>query len=209
MTDTAPRHPGLNFETDHYVEQPKAEVMIFGFWVFLMSDLIIFSCCFATFLTMDNPTGMAGGPGGAQLFSLTSVAIQTGFLLASSFVFGLASVSLKYDAGPRHAILLMAVSLVLGLGFLGFELRDFIAIWTQDGLPQRSGYWSSFYVLVGLHGAHVTAGAVWMAIMIAQLFVFGPHEAVKNRVLRLGLYWHFLDIVWIGIFSVVFLRALA
>ena len=209
MTRTANRHPGLNLETEHYVDQPRAELTIFGFWVFMMSDLIIFACFFATFLTMDNPMAKAGGPGGAQLFDLTSVAIQTGFLLCSSFAFGLASVSMKYADGRGWTILWMAVSLALGLGFLTFELRDFASIWAQGGTPQRSGYWSAFYALVGLHGLHVAAGAIWMAVMITQLAVFGPHAVVKSRVLRLGLYWHFLDVVWIGIFSLVFLRALA
>lgn len=207
MTDTAPRDPGLNFETDHYIAEPQAEVRSFGFWVFLMSDLILFGCCFATFLSMDNAMGIAGGPSGAQLFSLSSVAIQTACLLLGSFAFGLGAVALKYDPTPAATVRWLGVAMALGLAFLVFEIRDLAHIWDQGGTPQRSGYWSSFTLLVGLHGAHVAGGIVWIAVMIAQLLVQGPLPPIKSRLLRLGLYWHFLDIVWIGIFTVVFLRA--
>lgn len=207
MTDAPLHHPGLNYEVDHYIQKPKAEVAGFGFWVFLMSDLILFACCFATFLTMDNVMGIAGGPSGADLFSLGSIAIQTTLLLLSSFAFGMAAINLKY--GDRNTITWLAATMILGLGFLFFELRDFSHIWAGGGPPQRSGYWSSFTLLVGLHGVHVTAGIIWIAVMIAQLAKTGPIPAVKSRMTRLGLYWHFLDIIWIGVFSVVFLRGLA
>lgn len=201
-------YPGLNIRHDD-LERNNAEVPIFGFWVFLMSDLIVFGLMFATYATMLTPWGMAGGPGPAQLFDLSSALFETALLLASSFTFGLASLAMKWREGTGELRVWLWITLALGLGFLVMEaqdLRDMIAL---GGLPQRSGWLSAFWGLVPLHGLHVATGCLWLLVMLAQIRVFGLTAPVKTRLLRLALFWHFLDIVWIGIFSVVYLGGLA
>ena len=201
------RHPGLNLGEFHGEAHEEAEEAVFGFWVFLMSDLVLFSLLFATFATMLH--SQAGGPGPHALFDIKSAAVETTALLLSSFTFGLASLSMKYDEGVGRLIGWLCVTLALGLLFLGLEVHDFLSMAGKDGLPSRSGYVSSLYALVSTHGMHVTAGSVWIVVMIVQLLVFGSQKAVKLRIMRLALFWHFLDIVWIGIFSVVYLLGLA
>lgn len=202
-------HPGLNLGRAHGAAHEGSEVVVFGFWVFLMSDLIVFGLMFATYATMLTPRGFAGGPTPAELFSLSGAALETAVLLASSFTFGLASLALRHQRGSGEIALWLAVTLALGLVFLGLELRDLIGMAAQGAVPQRSGFLSAFYGLVPLHGLHVAAGAVWIVIMLAQLATFGQTHIVKSRLIRLGLFWHFLDIVWIGIFSVVYLGGIA
>ena len=201
------RHPGLNLGQRHAVAHEQAEEVVFGFWVFLMSDLVLFGVLFATFATMVGST--AGGPGPRTLFDMKSTALETGALLVSSFTFGLASLAMKYVHSKRMLLLWLAVTLALGLCFLGLELSAFLDMISKNGGPDRSGYTSSVFVLVGPHGLHVTSGCVWIAVMMAQVLVFGMTDAVKLRLLRLALFWHFLDIVWVGIFSAVYLEGLA
>lgn len=204
---TLPLHPGLNLGPAHGAAHEGAETAMFGFWVFVMSDLITFGMFFATYATMQG--AKAGGPGPRQLFDLASVAIQTALLLASSLTFGIAALAMKYRPGRKALAAWLAITVLLGLGFLAFELRDFAGMIAQGAVPQRSGWLSAFYALVGLHGLHVTAGLVWIATMLVQLRRVGLTDRVKTQILRLGLYWHFLDIIWIGIFSIVFLKGLA
>jgi cytochrome o ubiquinol oxidase subunit 3 len=200
------RHPGINLGHADPQTHGKAESAIFGFWIFLMSDAVLFALLFATYGVMLP--GMAGGPGPAQEYKLTSAFIETLLLLSSSFTFGMASLAMKY--GHRRAVLFLwlAVTLLLGIAFLGMELHDFATMIADGATPERSGFLSSFFVLVSTHGLHVLSGCVWMVVMMVQLAVFGPDRRVKINLLRLGLFWHFLDIVWIGIFSVVYLQGL-
>lgn len=200
-------HPGLNLGAAHGTAHERSEVTVFGFWVFLMSDLIVFGVLFATYAAMRHST--AGGPGPEALFNLTSAAIQTGFLLASSFTYGIASLALKHGTGRWVLVAWLIVTALLGAGFLGFELDDFRTMAEAGGVPQRSGWLSSYYALVGLHGTHITIGLLWMAVMLAQIAVLGLSDRVKTRLLLLGLYWHFLDLIWVGIFSIVFLTGVA
>ena len=202
-------HPGLNLGPHHGQTHASAEKAVFGFWVFLMSDLIIFGLMFATYATMSNPAGLAGGPGPKEAFDLTSVFIQTMILLVSSLTFGFASLALRHEAGRGRIALWLVVTLLLGLAFLGFELRDFAHMVEIGAVPSRSGYLSAFWGLVPLHGAHVAAGCVWILVMLAQMATLGLVSVVKTRLLRLGLFWHFLDLVWIGIFTIVYLSGLA
>lgn len=204
---TRVRHPGINLGHHHGEAHEKAETPVFGFWVFMMSDLVIFGLMFATYITMLPST--AGGPGPKELFSLSSAFAQTLVLLASSFTFGMASLALKYRDHHRKLIPWLAATLVLGSVFLFLELRDFAGMLAQGASPSRSGYLSAFFGLVPLHGLHVSAGMVWIVIMIIQIRIFGLVPIVKTRLLRLGLFWHFLDIIWIGIFSIVYLGGLA
>ena len=213
MSDT--RHPGLNLGSRHQTAHEEAEEVVFGFWVFLMSDLVLFACLFATYATMIDAT--AGAPGGRTLYDIRIAAFETATLLLSSFTFGLASIALKHGeldprartSGRRWLLVWLVVTLMLGLLFLGLEVSDFRSMAAKGGIPSRSGFISATWVLIATHGLHVTAGSLWIAVMIAQVLVLGLSDAVKTRVLRLGLFWHFLDIIWIGIFSVVYLRGLA
>ena len=203
------KHPGMNLGARHGPAHDDAESLVFGFWVFLMSDLIIFGLMFATYVTTLNPRAMAGGPAPKEVFDLTSAFIQTMLLLTSSVTFGMASLALRHEHNKRRLILWLGVTLVLGLGFIGFELRDFAKMLADGAGPDRSGFLSAFFGLVPLHGLHVSGGIVWLIVMLIQIQVIGLVPMVKTRLLRLGLFWHFLDIIWIGIFSVVYLWGLA
>lgn len=203
MTSQTKRHPGLNLHKEDRQTQEESEEVLFGFWIFLMSDLVLFSILFATYATMTG--ALAGGPGPHTLFDIKSAAIETLVLLTSTFTFGQASIAMKYDDAAGKVQAWLAVTLLLGLVFLGFEVHDFITMIANGGPATRSGYLSSFYALVGTHGLHVTCGSLWIIVMIAQISVFGLDRLVKTRLLRLALFWHFLDVVWIGIFSVVYL----
>lgn len=183
-------------EADAYAQRD------FGFWLYLMSDAIIFTLLFATYLVMAGST--AGGPDGRALFSLAHTFTETLLLLTSSLTFGLASLAL--DAGNRRQLLAwLAVTFVLGLGFVSLEIREFHGMIARGAGPDRSGFLSAFFTLVGTHGLHVSGGLVFILVMIAQVAVKGLNQPVNSRLLRLGLFWHFLDIVWIGIFSAVYL----
>jgi len=199
-------YPGLNLRRDDASHRQAEEVM-FGFWVFLMSDLVLFALLFATYITMLG--GEAGGPGPTALFDITSAAAETGLLLLSSFTFGMASLALRYGQHRILLLLWLAATLGLGLVFLGFEVYDFITMIGKGGVPSRSGFLSAFFALVGTHGLHVTFGSIWITVMMVQVLTFGPDRLGKTRLLRLGLFWHFLDIVWVGVFSVVYLQGLA
>lgn len=200
------QHPGINLAHASEADNRHAEVTVFGFWTYLMSDAIIFALLFATYASMAGRT--AGGPSGAELFDLTNAFIETMVLLLSSFSFGMASVGLK-EGRIRSIYLWLGASLLLGLVFLGLELRELTGLIAQGATPQVSGFLSSFFVLVSTHGLHVLAGCVWIVVMMGQIAVFGLNRQVRSRLLRLGLFWHFLDLVWIVIFSVVYLPAVA
>jgi cytochrome o ubiquinol oxidase subunit 3 len=216
------RHPGINLNHEDPRAHEMTEELVFGFWVFLMSDLVLFSLLFATYATMIGAT--AGGPGPRQLFDLGSAAAETSCLLLSSFCFGMASLTMKHGRGRIPVLGWLAITLMLGLTFLGLEIHDFVSMIGKGGPPSRSGFLSAFFALVGTHGLHVFFGSLWIVVMMVQIVVFGidrdksqTHaggrrllaDRVQTRILRLGLFWHFLDIVWVGIFSVVYLQGLA
>ncbi|WP_084421469.1 cytochrome c oxidase subunit 3 [Henriciella litoralis] len=202
-------YPGLNLG-DHETEaNEKAEINVFGCWVFLMSDLIIFGILFATYAAYLNPVGLAGGPGPQELFDIKSVAIQTGLLLLGGVAYGGVSLTVKYDGGANKVVLWLVISALLGAGFVFFEVSDFISQAQMGGIPQASGWLSAYWTLVGLHGLHVSVGILWIAAMIAQISTRGLDNTVKVRLSMLGVFWHFLDLIWVGIFSFVFLVPLA
>jgi len=179
----------------------KRVVVAFGFWIFLLSDIVMFSAFFAAHAVLQTATD--GGPTGRDLFDPTRVAIETACLLTSSFACGLSAVAT--DARNRfwtQAALL--VTGLLGLAFLSLEAQEFAGMIASGAGPQRSAFLSSFFALVGLHGAHVAVGLLWLGTMMAQLFVkgFGP---VLYRLICFNLFWHVLDIIWIAIFTVVYL----
>ena len=199
------RHAGLNLSDDP-AELRAVESNVFGFWIFLMSDAVLFALLFAIYGTMLGAT--AGAPGPAQEFKIGSAFIETLLLLTSSFTFGMASIALKQDVRARRLVLWLVATLVLGVAFLGMEGYDFITMATDHATAERSGFLSAFFVLVGMHGLHVTIGALWTTVMLVQLAVFGRDRRVKVNLIRLSLFWHFLDVIWIAIFSVVYLQGL-
>jgi cytochrome o ubiquinol oxidase subunit 3 len=174
----------------------------FGFWLYLMSDAIIFSLLFATYAVMvDNN---AGGPIAKTLFSLPRAFGETLLLLFSSATFGFAALAVRSDKRAATLAWLLA-TFVLGLGFVLMEVREFSGMVQAGAGPDRSGFLSAFFTLVGTHGLHVSCGLIWILVMMSQVVVKGLTVPVTSRLLRLGMFWHFLDIVWVGIFSVVYL----
>jgi cytochrome o ubiquinol oxidase subunit III len=181
---------------------PKRIVVAFGFWIFLLSDIVMFSALFAAYAVLLRST--AGGPTGAQLFNQNNVAIETACLLASSYTCGL--MSLAANARRRAGTYFVAVfTFALGAAFLALEVREFADMIARDATPQRSAFLSAFFTLVGCHGLHVTAGLIWLAVMMAQVAVKGFRAAVERRLLCFALFWHALDIIWVWLFTVVYL----
>jgi cytochrome o ubiquinol oxidase subunit 3 len=174
----------------------------FGFWIYLMTDAVIFALLFATYVVLSGNT--AGGPGGRELFDLSRTFAETMLLLLSSLTFGLAVLALA-ARNSTGVLRWLAVTFLLGLGFVILELSEFRSMMAAGAGPDRSGFLSAFYSLVATHGLHVSIGLICIAVMAGQIAVKGLNDAVASRLFRLGLFWHFLDIVWIGIFSVVYL----
>ncbi len=176
-----------------------------GFWLYLMGDAVIFALLFATYVIMVNNTD--GGPGGKALFNLRNAGIETALLLVSSTTFGFASLCTR--TGNRGAVLFwLLVTFVLGAGFVFLELREFAGMIRAGAGPDRSGFLSAFFTLVGTHGLHVSMGLTWILILSGQVMMKGLSVPVTSRLFRLGLFWHFLDIAWVGIFSIVYLPGL-
>jgi cytochrome o ubiquinol oxidase subunit III len=182
------------------------EIRTFGFWIYLMSDLIIFSILFATFAVLGR--NYAGGPAPKQLFDLPYLFVETMLLLTSSVTFGFAMVFLQREK-KQQVLVAMLITFVLGLSFVGMEIHEFYGMITTGAGPERSGFLSSFFTLVGTHGTHVSFGLIWMTVMIIQLVTKGLTAGVRSRLARLGLFWHFLDIIWVGVFTVVYLLGIA
>jgi cytochrome o ubiquinol oxidase subunit III len=185
-------------------EGPASKRIItgYGFWIFLLSDIVMFSCFFAAYAVLLGQT--AGGPTGAQLFNLPKVAIETACLLLSSFFCGMASVAAEIRS-HRWFQIWMAVTCVLGLAFLTIELHEFADLVARGAGPSRSAFLSAFFALVGCHGLHVSAGILWLLTMMAQVFAKGFRADIQRRFLCFALFWHALDIIWVGVFSVVYL----
>ncbi|HEU0147758.1 MAG TPA: cytochrome o ubiquinol oxidase subunit III [Bradyrhizobium sp.] len=187
---------------EHEGPAPKRIVTAYGFWIFLLSDIVMFSCFFASYAVLAGQT--AGGPSGAQLFDLKNVAIETALLLLSSFTCGMASIA----ADMRNHVwfqISMAVTGLLGAGFLALEVMEFVDLVDRGAGPSRSAFLSSFFTLVGCHGLHVTAGILWLLTMMAQVIAKGFRADIQRRILCFALFWHALDIIWVAVFSVVYL----
>ena len=183
---------------------PKRIVVAYGFWIFLLSDIVMFSALFAAYAVLKRAT--AGGPTGGELFNQVSVALETACLLVSSYTCGM--MSLAIGSKRRLATYVGgSVTFVLGASFLGLEIREFANMIAQGATPQRSAFLSAFFALVGCHGLHVTSGLIWLIVMMAQVAVMGFRSRVQLRLQCFSLFWHTLDIIWVGIFSVVYLMA--
>ena len=201
MTD-ATADERLHLPGGHQGPASKRIVTGYGFWIFLLSDMVMFSCFFAGYAVLLGQT--AGGPKGAELFDLRNVAIETGCLLMSSFTCGLASIAAGARSQPWFQIA-MAVTCVLGLSFLAIEGNEFASLVARGAGPSRSAFLSAFFSLVGCHGLHVSAGILWLLTMMAQVFAKGFRADIQRRFLCFALFWHALDIIWVAVFSVVYL----
>jgi cytochrome o ubiquinol oxidase subunit 3 len=206
MTATAgrahadPHHIGLVIE--HPGPAPKRIVTAYGFWIFLLSDIVMFSCFFAAYAVLADQT--AGGPKGSEIFEQRNVAIETVCLLLSSFTCGMASIA----AEERNFFwfqIAMAVTCIFGLAFLAIEFHEFADLVTRGAGPSRSAFLTAFFTLVGCHGGHVSAGILWLLTMMAQVFAKGFRADIQRRFLCFALFWHALDIIWVAVFSVVYL----
>jgi cytochrome o ubiquinol oxidase subunit III len=181
---------------------PKRIVVGYGFWIFILSDVVMFSAFFATYAVLID--ARAGGPGPRELFDLHTTAIETACLLLSSFTCGLASMAV----GQRSLIwaeIALLVTGLLGAAFLGIESSEFAGLVARGAGPQHSAFLSAFFTLVGCHGVHVTCGLLWLGTMMAQFWAKGFRQNVRHRFLCFTLFWHALDIIWIGIFSGVYI----
>jgi cytochrome o ubiquinol oxidase subunit 3 len=180
----------------------KRIIVGYGFWIFLLSDIVMFSAFFASYAVLVGAT--AGGPSGRDLFNLRNVAIETACLLLSSFTCGLASVGARtYREFWFYGA--MAATCILGAAFLSIEVHEFVGMIAQGAGPTRSAFLSAFFTLVGCHGLHVTVGLLWLLTMMAQVFAKGFRPDILRRILCFGLFWHTLDIIWVAIFTVVYL----
>jgi cytochrome o ubiquinol oxidase subunit 3 len=185
---------------------PKRIVVAFGFWIFLLSDIVMFAVLFAAYAVLAHAS--AGGPTGTQLFHQRTVALETACLLASSYTCGL--MSLAVDKRRLFGTYMGAfVTFGLGLCFLGLELNEFASMIVSGATPERSAFLSAFFTLVGCHGLHVSAGLIWLVVMMAQVATKGFRPNVQRRLACFALFWHALDIVWVGIFTNVYLMGVS
>jgi cytochrome o ubiquinol oxidase subunit 3 len=198
LTHQASEDTGLG----HRGPESKSIVVPYGFWLFILSDMVLFSALFATYASLVHATD--GGPTTNQLFDRNLVAIETVALLISSFVCGLAMIAAKRKNMMWTQGWLVVTGL-LGAVFLFIELYEFAKMIGEGAGPQRSAFLSSFFTLVGCHGAHVTAGLLWIGTMMAQIWAKGFRQDIMRRLLCLSVFWHALDIIWVAIFTIVYL----
>lgn len=180
----------------------KRIIVGFGFWVFLLSDIVMFSAIFAAYAVLQNAT--AGGPTGKDLFDLNNVAIETGSLLLSSFACGLAMIAAHQRSALWTQIGLLVTGL-LGAVFLTLELKEFVGMIAEGAGPDRSAFLSAFFTLVGCHGLHVSCGLLWLGTMMAQVYARGFRANILRRLMCFSLFWHALDIIWVALFTIVYL----
>jgi cytochrome o ubiquinol oxidase subunit 3 len=203
MTATVATHMnGAPVYYDHSGEHHPPNSTMLGFWLYLMSDCLIFAVLFAVYAVLGR--NYAAGPSGADLFDLPLVAANTALLLFSSITYGFAMIAVQ---GRRKGQVLawLAVTGLLGLGFLGIELYEFHHLIHEGAGPGRSAFLSSFFTLVGTHGLHVTFGCIWLVTLMFQVQKLGLTPANRRRLMCLSMFWHFLDVVWIGVFTFVYL----
>ena len=190
--------PVFYLKEDHHPENGTS----IGFWLYLMSDCLIFAVLFATYAVLGR--SYAAGPSGADLFDLKLVAINTGFLLFSSITYGFAMLEMEKQK-VKTTLVWLGITGLFGLAFLAVELYEFHHLIEEGAGPHRSAFLSSFFALVGTHGLHVTFGIIWLVTLMVQIAKHGLIAANKRRLMCLSMFWHFLDVIWIGVFSVVYL----
>ncbi|MFK3777093.1 cytochrome o ubiquinol oxidase subunit III [Agrobacterium sp. NPDC089420] len=190
--------PVFYLKEDHHPENGTS----LGFWLYLMSDCLIFATLFATYAVVGR--NYAAGPSGADLFDLKLVAINTAFLLFSSITYGFAMLEMEKQK-VKATLVWLGVTGLFGLAFLAVELYEFHHLIAEGAGPQRSAFLSAFFALVGTHGLHVTFGVIWLVTLMFQVAKHGLIAANKRRLMCLSMFWHFLDVIWIGVFSFVYL----
>lgn len=188
----------------HEEEAAVNDRTMFGFWVYLMTDLLMFAVLFAVYSVLHGNT--VGGPSGSDLFSLPLALAETLLLLTSSFTCGLGMIAAR-QSNKRQVLVWFGVTFLLGLAFLGLELYEFAEFIHEGHTMTVNAFLSSFFVLVGTHGLHITSGLLWLAITLVYVIKRGLTTHMVRKLALLSLFWHFLDIVWIFIFTVVYLRA--
>jgi cytochrome o ubiquinol oxidase subunit III len=195
---------GRSLATGHGEGGPasKRVVVGYGFWIFLLSDIVMFSCFFAAYAVLQTAT--ADGPSGRDFFDPMRVAMETGLLLTSSFTCGLSAVATEARSQIWTQLALLVTGL-LGVGFLMLEAQEFASLIAAGAGPQRSAFLSAFFTVVGCHGLHVSAGLLWLGTMMAQVFVKGFRPNIMRRLLCFNLFWHALDIIWVALFTIVYL----
>ncbi len=198
MPDALVAHPAHG---EHHGPGPNT---VFGFWLYLMTDCILFATVFAAFAVARHQ--FAGGPAGRDIFDLKYVAVETCLLLVSSCTYGFAMLA-AFRHNRSQLMLWLGITFLLGLGFIGMEIREFAHLVSEGDGPDRSAFLSAFFTLVGTHGFHVTCGLIWMMVLMLQIAIKQPRldGVYMNRLMCLSLFWHFLDIVWICVFSFVYL----
>ncbi|HLD84787.1 MAG TPA: cytochrome o ubiquinol oxidase subunit III [Coxiellaceae bacterium] len=190
----------LETHHEHHVDTDSIDV--FGFWIYIMTDCVLFATLFAAYAVLHTST--FSGPPLGQLFSLPYVLAETLFLLASSFTYGMAMLGI-YKKSRNRALFWLMITFLCGAAFIGMELNEFFHLYAEGHSWHASSAMSAFFTLVGTHGTHVTIGLIWMMMMIVQLFKYGINGGISRRLTYLGLFWHFLDIVWIFVFTIVYL----
>ena len=204
MNQSATFAPDL-FHLAEEPHHPEGSSTMLGFWLYLMSDCLIFAMLFAAYAVLGS--SYAGGPGPKQLFDLPLVALNTTMLLFSSITYGFAMLAM--NDGKRAATQAwLAITGLFGLAFLGVELSEFRHLIHEGATPQTSAFLSAFFTLVGTHGLHVTFGVIWLAVLMVQVQVKGLVPANRRRLMCLSLFWHFLDVIWIGVFTFVYLMGM-
>jgi cytochrome o ubiquinol oxidase subunit 3 len=197
-----PKQPLTFYDTS---ESHPANGTLLGFWVYLMSDCLIFAMLFAVYGVLGG--NYAAGPAPKDLFDLPLVAINTTMLLLSSITYGFAMLEMaKGRVGSMQ--MWLVITGLFGLAFLGIELYEFAHFIHEGATPQRSGFLSSFFTLVGTHGLHVTFGPVWLVVLMVQVSRHGLIAANQRRLMCLSMFWHFLDVIWIGVFTFVYLMGM-
>jgi len=187
------------YETEEH--HPENGTLL-GFWLYLMSDCLIFACLFAVYAVLGR--SYAAGPSGADLFDLPLVALNTSMLLLSSITYGFAMLAMQKKRVPQ-VLIWLGITGLFGLAFIGLELYEFHHLIHQGAGPQRSAFLSAFFALVGTHGLHVTFGIIWLVVLMFQVARGGLIAANRRRLMCLSMFWHFLDVVWIGVFTFVYL----
>jgi len=199
MSTTTSADPSARFYVrEHHPENST----LLGFWLYLMSDCLVFACLFATYAVLGR--NYAAGPSGADLFDLPLVAVNTSLLLLSSITYGFAMLEMQRKR-VKAVLIWLAVTGLLGAGFISLELYEFVHLIHEGAGPQRSAFLSSFFTLVGTHGLHVTFGIVWLITLMTQVRLHGLTAENRRRLMCLSMFWHFLDVVWIGVFTFVYL----
>lgn len=189
------------FELEEHEHEPGGSTML-GFWIYLMSDCLIFAVLFATYGVLAS--AYAAGPRPEEIFELPLLAVNTAMLLFSSITYGFAIIAMQ-NRNKQAVLLWLVVTALFGLCFVGIELYEFATLIHEGATPQRSAFLSAFFTLVATHGLHVSFGILWMVVLMVQVHRRGLIAGNRRRLMCLSMFWHFLDVIWIGVFTFVYL----